>query len=43
VAFCTTSAQPTTYAAARNTEVHVTEVRVFGQNPTVDGTKVTTG
>jgi len=27
----------------RNTEVHVTEVQVFGQNPTVDGTKVTTG
>jgi extracellular elastinolytic metalloproteinase len=27
----------------RNTEVHVSEVQVFGQNPTVDGTKVTTG
>jgi hypothetical protein len=27
----------------RDTEVHVTEVQVFGQNPTVDGTKVTTG
>jgi hypothetical protein len=27
----------------RNTEVHVTEVQVFGQNPTVSGEKVTTG
>jgi hypothetical protein len=27
----------------RDTEVHVTEVQVFGQSPTVDGTKVTTG
>ena len=27
----------------RDTEVHVSEVQVFGQNPTVDGTKVTTG
>ena len=27
----------------RDTEVHVTEVEVFGQNPTVSGSKVTTG
>jgi len=27
----------------RASEVHVTEVQVFGQNPTVEGTKVTTG
>jgi hypothetical protein len=27
----------------RDTEVHVTEVEVFGQNPTVAGSKVTTG
>jgi extracellular elastinolytic metalloproteinase len=27
----------------RNTEVHVTEVEVFGQNATVSGSKVTTG
>ena len=27
----------------RDTEVHVTELEVFGQNPTVSGSKVTTG
>jgi len=30
-------------ASTRASEVHVAEVQVFGQNPTVDGTKVTTG
>jgi len=30
-------------ASIRANEVHVAEVQVFGQNPTVDGTKVTTG
>jgi extracellular elastinolytic metalloproteinase len=30
-------------ASVRASEVHVAEVQVFGQNPTVDGTKVTTG
>jgi extracellular elastinolytic metalloproteinase len=30
-------------ASVRANEVHVAEVQVFGQNPTVDGTKVTTG
>jgi extracellular elastinolytic metalloproteinase len=30
-------------ASIRANEVHVAEVQVFGQSPTVDGTKVTTG
>jgi extracellular elastinolytic metalloproteinase len=30
-------------ATTRANEVHITEVEVFGQNPTVDGTKVKTG
>ena len=30
-------------SSTRASEVHVAEVQVFGQNPTVDGTKVTTG
>lgn len=30
-------------ASTRASEVHVSEVQVFGQSPTVDGTKVTTG
>ena len=30
-------------ASVRASEVHVSEVEVFGQKPTVDGTLVTTG
>jgi hypothetical protein len=30
-------------ASIRASEAHVAEVQVFGQNPTVDGRKVTTG
>ncbi len=34
---------PTAVSFRHANEVHVAEVQVFGQNPTVDGTKVTTG